>query len=211
MGYSERRLDTERGQAVSTALTEHTGPWTIADVEALPDRGDHTRYELLAPGVLTVSAAPEPVHQRASRRLANLLESAAAVAAVNVEILEAVNVVIPGGRLCIPDIAIVDRQVADSSTKRFQPGSVLAVVEIVSPSTTTTDRVVKPDLYAAAKVPLYFRLELEGTAPELLVFELRRSGRHVHLVTAPAGKRTTIGTPFAFAVDPAELVVWPQR
>jgi Uma2 family endonuclease len=158
-----------------------------------------------------VSAAPEPLHQRASRRLANLLESAAAEAALNVEILEAVNVAIPGGRLCIPDIAIVDRQVADSSTTRFQPGSVLAVVEIVSPSTHTTDRVVKPDVYAAANVPLYFRVELEGPAPEMLAFELRRSGRHVHLMTAPAGTRTTIDRPFAFAVDPAELVAWPQR
>jgi Uma2 family endonuclease len=200
-----------KGAAVSTALTEHTGPWTIADVEALPDRGDHTRYELLATGVLTVSAAPEPVHQRASRRLANLLESAATAAVPNVEILEAVNVIIPGGRLCIPDIAIVDRDEADPSITRFSPGSVLAVVEIVSPSTTTTDRVVKPDLYAAAKVRHYFRLELEKSVPELLVFELRRSGRHVHLMTAPAGERTKIEIPFSFDVDPADLVAWPQR
>lgn len=195
---------------MSTALTEHTGPWSIADVEALPDRGDHTRYELLAPGVLTVSAAPEPVHQRASRRLANLLETAADDAGENVEILEAVNVIIPGGRLCIPDIAIIDRDVAELSTTRFEPGSVLAVVEIVSPSTTTTDRVVKPDLYAAAKVPLYLRLELGGT-PELLVFDLRRSGRHLLRCTAPGGTQTTIEAPFAFTVDPAELVSWSQR
>lgn len=195
---------------MSIALTEHSGPWSIADVEALPDRGEHTRYELLAPGVLTVSPAPDPIHQRASRRLANLLESAAAAAAVNVEVLEAVNVIIPGGRLCIPDIAIVDRELAAPDTPRFTPGSVRAVVEIVSPSTTTTDRVVKPDLYAAAKVPLYFRLELESTAPELLVFELRRSGRHVHLATAPAGTRTAIADPFPFEVDPAQLVAWPR-
>jgi Putative restriction endonuclease len=96
-------------------------------------------------------------------------------------------------------------------TSRFSPGSVLAVVDIVSPSTTTTDRVVKPDLYAAAKVTLYFRLELEKSSPELLVFELRRSGRHVHLITAPAGERTKIEAPFTFEVDPADLVAWPRR
>lgn len=201
---------------MSTALAEHTGLWTIADVEEIQDQGAHNRYELLAPGVLTVSAAPEPLHQRASRRLANLLESAAAAAGVaNVEILEAVNVVIPTkparlpDRLCVPDIAIVDRQIADENTTKFPPGSVLAVVEIVSPSTHINDRVVKPDLYAAAKVPLYFRLELEGTAPELLVFELHHTSNHVHLGTAPAGTRTTITRPFAFEIDPADLVARP--
>jgi Uma2 family endonuclease len=194
---------------VSTALTEHTGPWSIADVEAIPDRGDHTRYELLTPGVLTVSPAPEPVHQRASYRLANLMRAAVDAAGMNVEILEAVNVVIPGGRLCIPDIAIVDRQVADLDMKRFTPGTLLGVVEIVSPSTIPTDRVVKPDLYAAAKVPLYFRLEIATS--ELLVFELRRSGRHVHVLTAEAGTQTAIDVPFRFEVDPAELTVWRHR
>jgi hypothetical protein len=44
----------------------HPGPWTVADVEALPDVGDHVRYELLSPGVLTVSPAPGTAHQRIS-------------------------------------------------------------------------------------------------------------------------------------------------
>ncbi len=55
----------------------HPGPWMVADVEALPDVGDHARYELLSPGVLTVSPAPGTAHQRASRVLANLLDEAA--------------------------------------------------------------------------------------------------------------------------------------
>ena len=52
---------TQRRGAVSVAthgVLGHPGPWTMADVEALPDAGDHARYELLSPGVLTVSPAP---------------------------------------------------------------------------------------------------------------------------------------------------------
>lgn len=44
----------------------HAAPWTIADVEVLPDAGDHARFELLSSGVLTVSPALGVAHQRAS-------------------------------------------------------------------------------------------------------------------------------------------------
>jgi hypothetical protein len=43
---------------MSTALVEHTGPWTPDDVEALPDAGDHARFEVYEGGVLVVSPAP---------------------------------------------------------------------------------------------------------------------------------------------------------
>ena len=53
---------------MSTALVEHTGPWTPDDVEALPDAGDHARFEVYEGGVLVVSPAPCVGHQRASYR-----------------------------------------------------------------------------------------------------------------------------------------------
>ena len=37
---------------MSVALVEHTGPWTADDVEALPDQGDHARFEVYDGGVL---------------------------------------------------------------------------------------------------------------------------------------------------------------
>lgn len=38
----------------------HPGPWIIADVEALPETG--SRFEILSPGVLTVSPAAASLH-----------------------------------------------------------------------------------------------------------------------------------------------------
>jgi Uma2 family endonuclease len=37
------------------------------------------------------------------------------------------------------------------------------VVEVVSPSTTAIDRAVKPAMYADAGIPVYWRVELQGT------------------------------------------------
>lgn len=187
---------------MSFALAEyHSGPWTIEDVEALPDNGDHARYELLTEGVLTVSPAPGTRHQRASLRLATLLDNAVPA---HLEVLEAVNVEIPGGRLCQPDIVVVDAAFADTEPIRYPPRTVLAVVEIVSPNSHPQDRIIKPQLYAAAKIPVYWRLELEKS-PQLIVSELRR-GRYVQSVVAAAGRKVIIERPFRVAVDPGVLV-----
>jgi Uma2 family endonuclease len=183
------------------ALAEHSGPWTIEDVEALPDHGDHARYELLTPGVLTVTPAPGTAHQRASRNLANILGPAVPA---DSEILGAVNVEIPCGRLCQPDIVVVDTAFADTEPLRFPPHTVRMIVEIVSPTSHPQDRIIKPQLYAAAGIPVYWRFELEKT-PRLIVSELRR-GRYVQVAVAASGERTTVSRPFHVELDPAELV-----
>ncbi len=44
---------------MSVALVDHTGPWTADDVEALPDAGDHARFEVYEGGVLACSRRRE--------------------------------------------------------------------------------------------------------------------------------------------------------
>ena len=46
----------------------HGRPFSRADLETMPDDGN--RYEIID-GVLLVSAAPRPIHQRVSMRLSN--------------------------------------------------------------------------------------------------------------------------------------------
>jgi hypothetical protein len=82
---------------MSVALVDHTGPWTADDVEALPDAGDHARFEVYEGGVLVVSPAPGVGHQRASYRLHRALAQAALTAGGDAEVLEAVNVACPAG------------------------------------------------------------------------------------------------------------------
>jgi Uma2 family endonuclease len=188
---------------VSVALFEHTGPWTPDDVEALPDAGDHARYEVYEGGVLVVSPAPGVAHQRASYWLHQALAQAAATAAADVEVLEAVNVALPGSKLLVPDVVVVAGEAVDETTTRLPYEAVLAVIEIVSPSTVSMDRAIKPAMYAEAAIPVYWRVELQGT-PKIVVSTLTR-GRYVTRTTLTAGTRGRIARPFAVELDPADL------
>ena len=188
---------------MSLTIAGHVGPWTIEDIEGLADSGDHARYELLTPGVLTVTPAPGTVHQRASRRLANLLEDAAAAVGAPYEVLEAVNVAIAGGRLTVPDIVVVDQRIAATDPARFPSSAVLLAVEIVSPSTHPQDRIIKPQIYAEAGVEFYWRLELESR-PHLIASALTH-GKFRQTVTALSDEKTLIEDPFPIALDPTHL------
>jgi Uma2 family endonuclease len=184
-------------------VPDRGGPWTIADVEALPETGNHARYEILSPGVLTVTPAPGSFHQRASRYLANILEVAAIHAGVDVDVLEAVSVEIPGERLTEPDVVVVDGGIADTNPSRYSPSTVRLVVEIESPSTKVTDRAIKPDLYAEAGIGFYWRLQL-APKPQLLAYELAAGG-YKEVATLHAGTRGRVERPFPLELDPAEL------
>lgn len=180
---------------MSVALVEHTGPWTADDVEALPDQGDHARFEVYDGGVLVVSPAPGIAHQRASYWLHRALAEAAAAAGVDAEVLEAVNVALPGGKLLVPDVVVVAADAAARATVRIPCEAVLAVVEVVSPSTVSMDRAIKPAMYAEAGIPVYWRVELQDV-PRVVVSSLSR-GRYVTRTTLTSGTTGRITRPFA--------------
>ena len=188
---------------MSVALAEHTGPWTPDDVEALPDAGDHARFEVYEGGVLVVSPAPGVAHQRASYWLHRALAEAAAAAGAGAGVLEAVNVALPGSKLLVPDVVVVAAEAAEETTTRLPCEAVCAVIEIVSPSTVSMDRAIKPAMYAEAAIPVYWRVELQD-APKIVVSSLSR-GRYVTRTTLTAGSRGRITRPFAVEIDPADL------
>lgn len=183
-----------------SVATAHTGPWTVADVLALPEDRT-TRYELLGESLL-MSPAPGVRHQRASFRLHVALDTAARAVGAPVEILEGVNVVLPSG-LVVPDLVVVDAGATADDPVTVDIDAVQLVVELVSPGNSTMDRKVKPMLYAEAAVPHFWRLEFDP-APMLAVYELY-GGRYVERTTALAGATTHLDAPFPIAIDPAEL------
>ena len=186
-------------------MLDHVGPWTIADVEALPDLGDHARYEILSPGVLTISPPPgTTVHQRASYKITNLLDAAAQAAHAGVEILTVVNIEIPGERLATPDVVVADITVSDTDPARLPPPAVSLVVEIVSSSSAAVDRLIKPELYADARLPFYWRLELEPQ-PALFPYVLR-GNRYEELAPVAGGNRSLVPAPFTVQLDPNDLM-----
>ncbi|MFF4830444.1 Uma2 family endonuclease [Streptomyces sp. NPDC001315] len=179
---------------------DHTGPWTVADVLALPEDRT-TRYELLGES-LVMSPAPGVRHQRASFRLHVALDAAARAAGAPVEILEGVNVVLPSG-LVVPDLVVADAGATADDPVTVDIEAVQLVVELVSPGNSTMDRKVKPMLYAEAAIPHFWRLEFDP-APMLAIYELQ-SGRYVERTTALSGATTRLDAPFPMAIDPAGL------
>jgi Uma2 family endonuclease len=182
------------------SIEQHGGPWTVEDVLGL-DEDRRYRYELLGES-LVMSPAPGLRHQRASRRLANLLESAALAAAAPVEVLEAINVTLPSG-LVVPDIVVADAGATVEDAVSIDAEAVLLVVELVSPGNSTMDRRFKPLLYAEAGIPAYWRLEADP-APMLVISELE-GGHYLERTTALPGAVTRVDTPFPFEIDPAGL------
>lgn len=178
---------------------DHTGPWTVADVLALPEDRSK-RYELLGES-LVLSPAPGIRHQRASFRLAMILHTAAQAAKAPVEVLQAVNVVLPSG-LAVPDLVVTDAGATAEDGVSVDAEGVRLAVELVSPGSRTMDRKVKPMLYAEAAIPHFWRLV--DPAPMLAVYELR-GGRYVERTTALPGATTHLDTPFPVALDPARL------
>jgi Uma2 family endonuclease len=182
---------------------EHVGPWTADDVLALGDDGTHNRYEVID-GSLLVTPAPSFEHQRASVRLVTLLQDAGDAAGAEVEVIECVNLRLPGGGLNIPDLLVIDSTVLGPTPIELAPAHVLAVVEIVSPSSRRVDRVLKPSVYADAGIPTFWRVELE---PEpVIVVSTLVDGVYRVDATATAGSTTTLPSPFPVTFDPGQLI-----
>jgi Uma2 family endonuclease len=181
---------------MSVAHEDHYGPWTVEEVLALgEDRGQ--RRELMG-DALIMSPNPGTKHQRASLRLAMLLDSAIRAAGAPYEVLEAVNVV------------LVDAAAAAEDPVTYDAESVLLVVEIVSPSSNgrRIDRLLKPPYYAEAGIEHLWRLELVP-ATTLVVSELE-AGRYVERLSAEAGRTSLIEKPFPVELDPGTLVRQPR-
>lgn len=182
---------------MAAVAIDHAGPWTEADYHALPETRE--RIELLD-GSLLVTPAPSSDHQQVARRLANMLEDAAPH---ELEVVEAVNVRVGPSKLLIPDLLITRRL---GATAVYQPEDVVLVAEVVSPSTTTTDRIIKPQLYAAAGIPWFLRVELEvPQPPELWLY--RVEGRsYTEAAHASAGNSLRLTEPFALDIEPTVLL-----
>jgi len=160
------------------------------------------RHELLD-GTLLVSPPPSVPHQLAARRLVAALGAAAPP---DIEVLEAGGAAVPAG-LLVPDVVVARAAAVHGALRNLAAADVLAVVEIVSPSSRTQDRRWKPEAYAEAGIGVFVRVELTDTAdgePEITVSELIDGGYLV--VTVARGARPSeLRLPFPVVLVPSEL------
>jgi Uma2 family endonuclease len=182
---------------MTSVALDHAGPWTEADYLALPET--RQRIELLD-GSLLVTPAPGSDHQQLARRLANLLEAAAPD---QLEVVEAVNVRVAPSKLLIPDLLVTRRLEA---TAVYPAEDVLLVAEVVSPSTTTADRMIKPQLYAAAGIPWFLRVELDVPQPPGLWLYRLAAAAYAEHAHAEGSETLTLTEPIAATIDASVLL-----
>jgi len=116
-------------------------------------------------GMVVVSPSASKRHNRLARILANALDAAGGTewnADTDFDV-QLTDVPLNNRR---PDITVYRAATIDAAPTR--PEHVLLVVEVVSPGSETTDRVVKTDQYAKAGIAFYWRVEQTATGIPLV-------------------------------------------
>ncbi|MFD8602354.1 hypothetical protein AMK14_04250 [Streptomyces sp. TSRI0445] len=111
-------------------------------------------------GMVVVSPSASKRHNRLARILANALDAAAGPdwnADTDLDV-RLQDVPLTNRRA---DVIVYRAETIDLTPTR--PEHVLLVVEVVSPGSETTDRIVKVDQYAKAGIPFYWRVEQAAT------------------------------------------------
>jgi len=173
---------------------------TLEEWDAL-ELDDARRWELVEGGIV-ITPRPRPRHQVVSMNLAQLLDERRPDSLV---VLQEVEVTVEA---CFPptvrdpDLVVVKCSVVDSNPVRVDASDVILVVEIVSPGSRRTDRVMKTYEYAKAGIEHYWIVDLDADTDERFLAHVLHEGTYQR-VGAVVGDRVRTEEPLAldFALD----------
>ncbi|MER6064551.1 Uma2 family endonuclease [Streptomyces sp. NPDC001792] len=143
--------------------------YTVDDLFTLPDLPPHTE---LIDGSLVFVSPQRRFHFLAIDLLVDGLRSSL-VPEFSVE--REMTVILDNRNGPEPDVSVVRAEaVTGLDQTKFQAEDVLLAAEVVSPDSESRDRTTKPQKYAAAGIPNYWRVEQNGTTggPVIHVYEL---------------------------------------
>lgn len=169
---------------------------TYADLVALP--ADGKRYELHE-GTISVTAAPRPRHQQVVGNLYLLMAEHVRRLGLGEVFLSPIDVILADVTVLEPDLVYLDSGRLGLVSARAVEGAPTLAVEVLSPTTASSDRGVKRDLCARYGVPHYWIVD-----PEARVIETYRLTGH----TYEPGPRLEGATPAALPPFP-DLVLDP--
>lgn len=174
------------------AISSLVAPWTEADLDALPGKGN--RFEIIE-GRLIVTPPGTDKHGRLQLALGAVILSAAPGAYI---VLTECGIRIPGGNL-VADVAVLHPFGRRGVTWR-EARDVALVVEIASPSSAQFDATDKLASYARAGIPSYWRVEQDTTTH---VYQLG-GGEYKEIELVRPGTAWTASAPFEVTLRPAD-------
>lgn len=190
---------------MSVAHDHSYGPYTIYDLDALPDEGKG--YEL-ADGWL-IPLSPSPRHDVAADNLRSIIRDAARAAGAQVYVQAPMDVSTPAG-VRKPDVAVIDRESAriahEENARTFYGHDVVLVAEVVSrrSGSEQVDRVDKLVDYASAGIKHYWIVDLEPH-PRIQLYVLDGASYQLDVTVGPENY-IDVKQPFPIAFDPAVLL-----
>jgi Uma2 family endonuclease len=162
---------------------------TYEDYVLLPN--DRNRYEILE-GELTITPAPGTKHQTASGNLFVLMAHYIKDRDLGRVFYAPIDLILEATSVLQPDLLFVSKAREGIITEKAIEGAPDLVIEILSPTTSRTDRVTKAHIYARHAVPAYWIVDPEQEAIEIYLLE----ADGYRLAVILQGTTPTIAPPF---------------
>ncbi|MEU8957615.1 Uma2 family endonuclease [Streptomyces sp. NPDC048518] len=171
--------------------------YTVDDLFTLPELPLHT--ELIDGSLIFVS--PQSYLDLLSIKL--LERGLEQTLPSELKVVREMNVVIDERNAPEPDLSVVRASaITDDRLSRFPVKDVLLAVEVVSPESESRDRTTKPQKYAAAGIPNFWRVEQSGSGrrPVIHVYELDQvTNAYVHV--GIHRDQIKVGKPYDIDID----------
>ena len=149
---------------------------TLEEWDAL-ELDEARRWELVEGGIV-MTPRPRPLHQVVSRNLSQLIRENLPPPLV---VLQEVEITVEARfppTVRDPDLIVVNRSVVDRNPVRVDPSDVVLVIEIVSPGSRRTDRVMKAYEYAKAGIGHYWIVDLDADGDERFLAHVLREAAY---------------------------------
>ena len=179
-------------------LATFNQPWTAQLALDLLPENNGPRIEIFRGSAIVTPHAGFD-HQAAERELPFLLHRAARQAGLWA--YPECNIV-SGDDLFIPDFAVLRRS---GGGKTYMPISDAVLLGEIVSRNRRKDVIDRPGEYAAAGVPFYLRVDCRDRVPSLVLHALA-DGAYRAVIVAAGGDQFVMTEPFAFSIDPDQLI-----
>ncbi|GAA1637873.1 Uma2 family endonuclease [Actinoplanes couchii] len=200
MSLSVRGVVSVSAEPVAEWQWPPTDGYTADDLDRIPGLPAHTE---LIDGIIAVMSPQKHFHMKCLRVLEGALDRAAPWDRFRVS--REMSIVLGPRQRPEPDLIVIHADAEVDAQATWYPASaVVLAVEVVSPESEIRDRERKPQLYAEAGIPHFWRVEDAGDHAVLYVHE-RDPATKRYVPVGIYHDRATLKQPFAVEIDLSEV------